>query len=307
MKIKLPRVFLRLNGLLALLLSTQIGSAQELNAVVQVSIDKVKANATNPRIFETLQKSAQEFLNSTRWTQDEYALEERIECSVLITIDKITSASSFEATIQISSNRPVYNSNYSSSLFNYRDADFDFEYVENAPIIFTENQHRDNLSSVLAFYAYYILAMDYDSFEREGGKPYYTIAQRIVANAQNSGKAGWNSSESTRNRFWMVDNSLQEAFEPLRQCIYEYHRMGLDKMYANEEEGRQAILDALKKLMDVHRVKPLSFNMQLFFTAKFQEIINIFSDAPMEQKNEVVNLVSTLDPSNITKYQKIKS
>ncbi len=281
--------------------------AQELNATVSVAIDQVKAQATNPRIFETLETAAQDFLNNTKWTEDDFALEERIDCSVLINIDKINGATSFSASIQVSSSRPVYNSNYSTSVINHKDNDFQFNYVENSPIIFNQNQFRDNLSSVLAFYAYIILAMDYDTFSREGGTRYYRNAQQIAANAQNSGNSGWLSSESTRNRFWLVDNALQEAFEPLRSCYYEYHRNGLDQMYSKTEEGRAKILAALEGLMDIHRVQPLSFNVQIWFTAKFQELVNIFSEAPSSEQQKVVKLLSTLDPSNISKYQKITS
>ena len=279
--------------------------AQELNATVVVAFDKVKAQATNPRIFETLERSAQEFLNNTKWTNDNFELEERIACSFLITIDKI-GGNSYEASIQVSSNRPVFNSNYTSSLINHKDNEFTFDYVENSPIIYTQNQYRDNLSSVLAYYANIVLAMDYDSFSREGGKPYYVEAQRIVANAQNSGQKGWTSSGGTRNRFWLVDNALQEAFEPLRNCFYEYHRQGMDKMYVDPVEARKVILKSLESLRAIHSVEPLSFNVQLWFTAKYQEIVNIFKEATPEEKEKVLTLVSTLDPSNISNYQKIK-
>ena len=297
---------LKLAFTIGILISTLGGlKAQELNATVKVAFDKVKAQATNPRIFETLERSTQEFLNNTKWTQDNYELEERIDCSVLITIEKID-GNNYEGSIQVSANRPVFNSGYTTSLLNHRDNEFTFSYVENAPIIFNQNQFRDNLSSVLAYYANIILAFDYDSFAREGGRPFLLEAQKIVANAQNSGQKGWSSSASIRNRFWLVDNALQEAFEPLRNCMYEYHRLGMDVMYTEPEKARKVIFESIQGLMAIHQVKPLSFNVQIFFTAKFNEIINIFSEADANMKEEIVKTLSTLDPSNIGNYQKIK-
>ncbi|TXC76150.1 type IX secretion system protein PorD [Luteibaculum oceani] len=305
MTFKLP---LKTGFLLSILAFTlflpHIAWGQELNATVQVTYERVKAQATNPRIFETLERTAQEFLNNTKWGGDDFQLEERIQCSFLFTIDKI-SGNTYEGSIQVTSSRPVFNSNYSTTLLNHKDNDFTFSYTENAPIIFTPNQFKDNLSSVLAYYAYLVLAMDYDSFSREGGKAYFTLAQRVVANAQNAGFDGWRSSEGVRNRFWIVDNALQEAFKPIRDCVYEYHRQGLDQMYSNTEDARKTIIEALKKLERVHAVKPLSINMQIFFNAKSQEIINIFDASPAQEKESLLSLLGKLDPSNLSKYQKL--
>ena len=290
-------------GLVALMLLTSHLAAQELNCQVVVVTNKIQA--TNKRIFKTLETAIFEFMNSTRWTRDEFGLEERIDCSLQITIDKFTPPGNIEATIQVTASRPVYNASYKSSLLNFQDPQFAFNYVENAPIQFTPDQFRSNLASVLAFYAYYIIGLDYDSFGKLAGTPHFVEAQRVVTNAQNSGQPGWKSFEDTRNRFWMVDNILQKVFEPLREAMYVYHREGLDVMYSDIATGRKRILEALEKLEEVHQVKPLSFNVQLFFTAKWEELAGIFSEAPPDEKQAFVDLAKKLDPTHTSKYKEI--
>ena len=274
--------------------------AQELNCTVRVNTDKIQIS--NKNIFETLESSLTEFMNTTKWTDVEYKFEERIECSFLITVNKFTLPGTFETSLQITSNRPVYNSGYQSTLFKHQDNSFNFSYIENSPIIFTPNQFRSNLSSVMAYYAYIILGYNADSFSKNGGTPYFTEAQRIVNNAQNSGQTGWRSMEDTRNRFWLVDNVLQNVFQPLRDCYYQYHRMGLDFMTDDAEGGRAQVLAAVKSLEQIHRSKPLSFNMQLFFNAKFSELISIFKESPTLEQSEFIQIAKLLDPTRSSKY-----
>lgn len=279
------------------------GQAQELNCQVSVRADKIQA--TNKRIFETLETSVTEFLNNTKWGDTEFAIEEKISCSVLITIDDFALPGSIKATLQINASRPVYNSSFSTTIFNHQDRSFSFNYVENSPIVFTPNQFRSNIASVLAFYAYMILGYDADSFEKNGGDPYFAEAQAIVSNAQNAPQAGWKSFEDTRNRFWLIDNAIQKLFQPIRDCYYKYHRQGLDVMYSNTDVGRKNILEALDGLMAVHKARPLSFNMQIFFNTKQNEIISIFNEAPQAEKEKFVEIVSVLDPTRASNYADI--
>jgi len=283
--------------------SIQVVQAQELKCKVVVNADQVQY--TNKRLFKTLETAISEFVNNTRWTKDEFSIDERIDCFMLITITKFEAPDKFTGSIQVTSTRPVFGSGYNSPVFNFKDPDFEFSYLENAPVLFTPDIFQSNLASVVAYYAYLIIALDYDTFSSEGGTAYFSEAQRIVSNAQSAGYAGWSSSEKQRNRFWLVDNFLQTAWQPLRICLYNYHRKGLDMMSEKLVESRSVILNSLEELRKVHTVKPLSFNVQLFFSAKEDELVGIFSLAETAEKERVVNLLKTLDPTRSSKYNTI--
>lgn len=277
--------------------------AQELKCTVSVRADKIQA--TNKRIFETLETAISDFLNNTKWTDVDFGDEEKINCSFLITIDEFALPGQINATIQVTASRPVYNASISSTLLNHQDRSISFNYQENSPIIFTPNQFQNNLSSVLAFYSYMILGYDADSFQQDGGSDYFSDAQRIVTNAQNSSDGGWKSFEDTRNRFWLVDNTLQKLFQPLRDAYYQYHRLGMDVMSQNVEQGRAQILLALQNLEKVHKAKPLSFNMQIFFNTKQQELLSIFKEAPLDERVKFAAIASKLDPTRASNYDEL--
>lgn len=279
-------------------------NAQELNCQVQVVSPQIQGTIEK-RIFDNLQKAAYEFLNNTKWTNDIYSLEERINCSMFINITEKLSTDEYKATIQIQSTRPIYKTSLNSVLFNHNDADFTFRYVEFQPLDFSMNQHMSNLTSVLAYYSYVVLAMDYDSFSHNGGTPWWQKAQTIVANAQNAPEKGWKSSESTKNRYWLVENMLQPTFAPLRDCNYKYHRLGFDIMYQDIEGGRAQVLVALQGLEVIHNARPLSFPMQIFFNAKSDEIVKLFSGGTQDEKSKVVPLLQKIDPGHGIVYQNI--
>ncbi len=278
-------------------------SAQELNCSVKVNAQQVQG--TDRRVFETLEKAIYEFMNNTRWTNDVFKVEERIECSLFINVTDRPSVDDFKATIQIQSRRPIYNSSYNSTILNYFDNDFQFKYIEYQPIEFSISTFTSNLASVLAYYAYIIIALDYDTYSQEGGTKYYQMAQQIVNNAQNTVETGWKAFESDRNRYWYVENMLTQTFTPLRICLYRYHRKGLDTMLENQDEARKEILEALKLIRSIHAIKPASFNVQLFFNSKADEIVNIFSVAYSDVKSQVITLMTEIDPGNLAKYQKL--
>ena len=277
--------------------------AQELNCTVSVRADKIQA--TNKRIFETLETAISDFLNNTKWSDVDFGDEEKINCSFLITVNEFALPGRMNATIQVTASRPVYNASISSTLLNHQDRSFSFNYQENSPIIFTPNQFQSNLSSVLAFYSYMILGYDADSFQQDGGSEYFGDAQRVVNNAQNASDGGWKSFEDTRNRFWLVDNTLQKLFQPLRDAYYQYHRLGMDVMHQNVDQGRAQILLALQNLEKVHKSKPLSFNMQIFFNTKQQELISIFKEAPQAEREKFAEIASKLDPTRASNYDEI--
>ncbi|NOQ73009.1 MAG: DUF4835 family protein [Crocinitomix sp.] len=294
--------------ILLLLIQTLGGTAQELNC--QVSIIPAPALQVGPvekEIFTELESAIYDFMNTTKWTNDIFEIEERINCNILITLTDLPSTTTFKGKVQVQSSRPVFNTSYNSTVFNHVDSDFSINYLRNSAILPMSNyQYRDNLSAILSFYAYMILGYDYDSFSLKGGDPYFKSAQQIANNAKNSGDEGWSASASKkRNRFWMVDNVLQPVFSPLRNAYYNYHRQGLDQFYTDQSIGRKKILETLQSLDKVQRSRPGSMNLQLFLTSKTAELINIFSQSEIKEKNAAVSILKKLDPVNSSNYQEI--
>lgn len=289
------------------LVFVQQGIGQELNCQVSViSNPSLQVGALEKEIFTEMETSIYDFMNNTRWTNDMYEIEERINCQILITLSDIPAANVYEGKIQIQSSRPVFNTSYNSTLFNFVDNDFSVSYMRNTALLWSIDQHRDNLTSILAFYAYMILGYDYDSFELEGGSQYFNKAQIIANNAKNTGDPGWSAAAGKKNnRYWMVDNALQSVFKPLRETYYNYHRLGFDIMYNDIVEGRKVVLESIQKLDQIQRSRPGSLNLQIFLTSKSQELINLFSQAEMQEKNAAVSILKRLDPSNSSKYQEI--
>ena len=280
-------------------------SSQELRCMVQVVAPGIQG--TNRAVFETLQTSIMEFMNGQRWTEHVYQTSERIDCSILINITEMLGSDEFKGTIQIQSRRPVYNSSYISTLINYLDQNLHFRYVEFEPLVYNPNNIESNLVGILAYYAYIILGYDYDSFSQMGGTAYFREAENIVNISQNARESGWKSFESTRNRYWLVENLLNEHHTPLRNCYYQYHRRGMDRMADKPEEGRSNIVSALELLQKVHRQRPNSFAMVLFSNAKTEELINIFSGAQSMEKGRVAEILIEIDPANSDKYEKMRS
>ncbi len=281
--------------------------AQELQCNVQVVSQKVQG--TNKQVFETLQTAIFEFMNNRNWTNHVFSPDERIECNIMFNITEQVSADEFKGELQIQVRRPVFNSSYYSTLLNYKDNDIHFRYVEFQPLEFNPTSHISNLTSLLAYYAYIILAIDYDTFASEGGTQFLQMAEQIVNNAQNAPEKGWKAFESTtrKNRYWFVTNLLDEDYENVRQFYYRYHRHGLDVMDAKPEQGRDEIAESLKLLQEVFREKPDPFlyPLQVVFDAKSDEFVNVFSEGQVQQKNEVYTILSEIDPSNSSKYEKI--
>jgi hypothetical protein len=289
--------------LFVILISTITSSvfAQELNCRIAVLTPQIQA--TDKSIYDKLQNDLRDFMNNKKWTNDEFLNQERIECNMTITISDRPGTDEFKADIQIQSSRPVYHTSYTSPIFNHKDADFTFNYVQDEVIEFDESNVRSNLTAVLAFYAYIVIGMDYDSYSPEGGTPYFVKAQTIVNNAQNLPDRGWKAFESSRNRYWLAENLLNVSFKPLRVMSYTYHRQGFDRFTDNLTDARADITNNLAELRKVHQDKPNSFLMQVFFQAKADEITNLFSQATNEEKNRALTILSQVDPANTLKYQ----
>jgi hypothetical protein len=302
--IKLP-----ISLLILLILIPVVNYGQELKCNVQIVSQQIQG--TNKQVFQTLQTAVYEFMNNKVWTNHVYGIDERIECNLMFNITEQLSADEFKGTLQIQSRRPIYNTNYNTVMFNYMDNDIHFRYVEFEPLEFDETQYLSSLTSVLAFYAYIILGLDYDSYAFNGGTPFYQKADNIVNNAQNAREVGWKSFESTshRNRYWLVNDLMDQKYSMIRDFIYRYHRLGLDVMDSKVVEGRAVIAEAIVSLQKVYRQKPDPFMqlLKVIMDAKADEFVNIFSESFTEEKTRVVTILQEIDPSNKSKYDKILS
>ena len=279
--------------------------SQELNCEVSIITDaKLEVTTTEQEALKQLKEVIFDFMNTTQWTKDKFKIEERINCNLQLQINNIPSAGTFSGSLQVLSSRPAFNSSHNSLLFNFQDNDIAFAFSRNTALYYTQNSFRDNLSSILAFYAYFVIGMDYDSFSPNGGTPYFVEAQQIVVNAQTSGARGWKASESgKRNRFWLVDNVLQQLFQPLRDCNYNYHRKGMDQLYDDKDKGVKEIYKALIKLKPVVQTRPNTVNIINFVYCKTAELKSLLSDSDLKEKTDFVNLLKRLDPGNSSKFQ----
>ncbi len=278
--------------------------SQELNCQVNINTSQIQGTAEK-QIFDQLQKSIFEFMNNKKWTRDNFTFQEKIDCSVLIIIKSKISDDEYSASIQVESRRPVYKSSYFTPVFNYEDDNFQFKFQQFSQLDFQVTTFQNNLTSVLAYYAYVVIANDYDTFSPLGGTEYWQQAQLIVNNAQTASEKGWRSSESNKNRYWIVENTLQPLFKGIRDCQYQLSKNGLDIMNEKVEEGRTNILKALDLLRPVYAARPASFNMQLFFNAKADEMVNIFKEGTPEEKTKAAELLMLVDPAHTTRYLKI--
>jgi uncharacterized protein DUF4835 len=263
-------------------------SAQELNCTVTLNSDQV--SQTNQQIFKTLERSLNDFVNKNKWTNRVYKKNERVNAQMFITITEYES-NRFKGNIQIQSSRPVFNASYETPIFNYKDNQFNFEYIEFQPLVFNENVYESNLVSVISYYVYIILGLDADTFALEGGSEYFRTAQKIVIQAQGSNSAGWSQS-TDRSRFELVDNLMSNTYREYRVAMYNYHRKGIDILGDNNSTGKQVISGTMKLFETMINRRPNAFLIQTFFDAKSDEIQNIFSDGP---KVDVVKLKETLN------------
>lgn len=278
--------------------------SQDLNARVQILAPQIPNS--NKRTLDVLETSMKDFLNGRRWTADALQPQERIDCNFVITITDWDGSSNFKAEAQIQSTRPVYNTSYSSTILNISDKDFGFTYSEGQALDFSDQNYISNLSSLLAFYAYLITGMDYDTFSKFGGTNYFQKAQTVLNIAQNAPNSGWKAFENLRNRFWLVENLTNKSYNPIRESMYNYHRDGLDVIADNPSKGRKAILSLLPQLQKIDKQKQGSLLNQIFFTAKADELINILSGSDPQDKMRAFNILSEIDPANSLKYEALK-
>ncbi len=278
--------------------------SQDLNARVQVLTSQLQTN--NKRAIDALETTIRDFLNGRKWSTDNFQSQERIDCNLVLNITEWDGSANFKCEAQIQSSRPVYGSTYNSTLLNLSDKDFSFNYTEGQTLDYSDQNFINNLSSLLAYYAYIIVGMDNDSFSKLSGTPYFIKAQNVVNNAQNSPFAGWKAFESLKNRYWLAENLNNKTYNPIREIIYEYHRNGLDIFADNPSKGRKQILSSLPQLQKIDKQKQGSMLNQVFFTAKADELVNIIGSAEQQDKMKAYLLLTSLDPPNMAKYELLK-
>ncbi len=279
------------------------GFSQELNCDVVVNAQQT-GNENFP-IFKTLEKQLKEFINNTKWTKKAFKSQERIDCSMILNITSYSSET-FQASIQVQSSRPIFDSSFSSPVYNFNDKDFSFRYLEFQNLIFNPTQFESNLISVLTYHVYMILAIDADSFSRNGGDEYYKQVQTITNYSQQSNFAGWKIEDGLQSRFALIDNVLSPTFKEYREVLYNYHREGLDIMSENAKGGKEKIASALGLLKKMNSRRPNSFLLRTFFDAKADEIELIFSEGPKVNITSVKETLEKVAPMHNNKWRKIK-
>jgi len=292
----------RLLVLFAFLFSAVVFS-QELNCTVNV-IAQQTGNDNNV-VFKTLEKQLNEFINNTKWTEKSFGAEERINCSMVINVTGYEN-DSFSATLQVSSSRPVFNSTYSSPVYNYNDKDFNFQYIEYQNLVFNPLQFESNLVSVLSFHVFMILGMDADSFALNGGDEYFAQAQTIANYSQQLNGQGWKLEDGLQSRFALIDNLLSPTFKEIRSTMYSYHIEGMDVMAEDTKKGKSKIISTLSELQNIHRRRPNSYLMRVFFDAKSDEIMDVLSGGPSVNIVEAVDILNKIAPMHSQKWRKIK-
>ena len=290
--------------ILFVILFLPVGSySQEILCNVQVNAAQVQTS--DRKVFQTLQTSIYEFINNTKWTDKVVKSEERIECTMLISIKEKISNDEFKASIQIQSTRPIYGTSYKSTMLNYIDNNFRFKYVEYQPLEYSEKTHLSNLTSVIAFYVNVILGLDFASFSDQGGMEYFLKAQNIVNNCQNAAEIGWKAFESDKNRYWIAHDLLDSRYGPIHDVFYRYHRLGMDKLSEEPDDARFEITESIELLRKIYRENPSAFILKLFFDAKSDEISKIYSESFPNEKARIVQTLIEIDPSNSSVYQAI--
>lgn len=292
-----------ISAVLFLMLAPIYARAQELDCNVTINADKIEG--TNKQVFQTLQQAVSEYMNTTVFTNAQFAANEKIECRMFFTISEY-SDDILKGDLQVQSLRPVYNSSYTSTLINFRDTKLEFTYRENEPLVFSVNNMESQLTAILNFYAYLIIAVDFDSFSPRGGDPYFDRLAQIMQMAQSSGETGWKAFEDNKNRSAVLSSFTDAATTGIRDMMYKYHRQGLDNMSVSVDKGRAAVTESLSEIEKVHKTSPMSVALSMFKDAKLDELVNIYSKAPQEERERVYKLLEPIYPTEQTRLEEIK-
>ena len=277
--------------------------SQELNCKVEVNADKVQN--VNKEVFNTLQSAISDYINTQKWTEAQFSTNEKIECRLYLTINSYEEPN-ISGDLQIQSLRPVYNSNYTTTIINLKDTKVDFTYELNQPLVFSDVSWEGNLTGILNFYAYLIIAMDFDTFSPNGGDPYYDKAENIVRMAQSEGESGWKAFEDTKNRSSVLSAYTDKTTSGIRDILYKYHRKGLDEMVVSPDKGRSIITQTISTLQSIYDIAPMSVCLSMFKDAKLDELVNVYSKASKTERDEVYEILKVLYPTETTRLKKIK-
>ncbi len=297
----------KVTPLIILVLGTCFLSGQELRVNTRVLARNL--TQTDPSVFQNLEKAIDEFFNNTKWTNDFYGDDERIEANFQLTLTEEISNSSFVFDIIVQSNRPVHNTDYKTSMLNIYERGVNLVYHNFQPIEKSENRFVDNLSSILTYYAFLILAFDYESFSPQGGEDYFKAAQNtmlVLPQAISTNDRGWNQNSGPRNRFWLIENIFNPRMRNVRTAFYDYHRKGLDIMAEEPDKGRAVILTAMKTMNEANTSYPNSYLLNTIVDSKSNEIIEIFKVADSGEKTSVYTTLVRIDPSNATRYNVLR-
>lgn len=289
-------------GVLACLAPAGV-AAQELLCTVEVNTDQV--NGTYKQVFETLQQAMTEYLNTTVFTNTQIAANEKIECRLFLTVKEYAD-DVVKGDLQIQSTRPVYNSSYTTTLINFKDTKVEFTYREGEPLVYSVNNMESQLTAILNFYAFLVLAVDFDSFSPNGGEPYFERLKQIVQMAQSSGETGWKAFEDTKNRSAVLASFTDAPASVIRELLYKYHRQGLDIMSTSVDKGRAAVTESLDAIQKIYSTAPMSVALSMFKDAKLDELVNIYSKAPQRERETVYKLLEPIYPTEQQRLEELK-
>ena len=275
---------------------------QELKCDVEINSSQVSGNK---QIFETLQSAINDYMNTTTFTNAQFAANEKIECRLFLTVKEYTD-DKFTGDLQVQLTRPIYNASITTTLLNFKDTKIEFTYRENEPLVFSVNNMESQLTAILNFYAYLFIALDFDSFSPLGGTPYFERLAQIVQMAQSSGETGWKAFEDTKNRSAVLSAYTDPQTKQLRDLTYKYHRQGLDMMALSVDKGRAAVTESLEIIKNVNEVNPMSVALSMFKDAKLDELVNVYSKAPSEERTKVYDILSLIYPTEQERLEQIK-
>ncbi len=282
--------------------------AQEFRCAVGVNYQKLMTTtqsyeSSDKKVFDNMKQAIEDFVNGRRWTNIDFEQQERIDCSITLILNSRTSATDFAGQLSIQMRRPVYNSTYTSGLFNYIEGNnFTFTYNESQPLDFDMTTFYSNLASALGYYCYIMLGIYFDSYQMYGGEQFYAAAQQVQQAVPNDRYAGWDAGGS-KNRYWFMENHTNSAYAGLHEVYYAYHRMGLDMMTKDQPQARQAIIASLRALQKVNKARTNLLSVQQFVDVKIQEIVSIFTPAPAQEQKEVYDLIKEISPINVVKLK----
>lgn len=280
-----------------------LGLAQEL--LCQVIVNAQQVQSTERAIFREMESTFAQFMNNTKWTSDVYQVHERIKCNLNITINSMPTIGVFTASIQVQSVRPVFDTNYETIILNFADRNFDFQYTESQPLEYSDNVFDNNLVSMLSFYAYVIIGLDKDTFSPLGGNEHFTKALNIANLAQQSESSGWQPFDSNRNRYWLIENLTNNQLQGIREGLYNYHRLALDRFITDPDDARVQILGLLQKIEELKDLYTNSILIISFFDAKTSELVNLYKEGNIQVRRDAYNILVNVDPTKTERYKEI--